>query len=99
LLSQVSPRADSRSVANDRQTIRWNEVTTRGLSVRYYLQRDLYLFGGLSIVAIVVGTGGALYYYRQLQEVKRRRMEAGIDLEEEDQDDDLNDRGPPPGMR
>lgn len=98
LLSQVSPGADSRSVTNDRQTLRWTEVTTRGMSVRYYLQRDLYLFGGLSLIAILVGTGGALYYYRQLQEVKRRRMEAGVDLEEEDYDDDLNDRGPPPGM-
>jgi hypothetical protein len=99
LLSQVSPGSDARSVENDRQTIRWEEVTTRGLSVRYYLQRDLLIFGGLTIVAIIVGTGGALYYYRQLQEVKRRRKEAGIDLEEEDHDDDPRDRGPPPGMR
>ena len=99
LLSQVSPSPTSTSVANDRMTIRWEAVTSRGISVRYYLERDLYLFGGLAAIALIVGIGGTVYYYRQLQAVKRRRQEAGVDLEEEDYDDDPRDKGPPPGMR
>lgn len=99
LLSQVSPRVDDRSVENDRMTLRWDSVSTRVISVRYYLQRDLLLFGGLALIAIIVGSAGTLYYYRQLQEVIRRRKEAGIDLEEDESDDDPRDRGPPPGMR
>ena len=100
LLSQVTPGGYESSVENDRMTLRWSDVTTRIISVRYYLQRDLLLFGGLAIIAVVVGSAGTLYYYRQLKAVERRRKEAGIDLEEDDyDDDDPRDRGPPPGMR
>ncbi|WP_276271999.1 DUF5803 family protein [Haloarcula litorea] len=102
LLSQVSPGGYETDVdeATDRMTVRWPEgIDSRGLQVRYYLERDLLIFGGLAAVAVVVGTVGTLYYYRQLQAVKRRRKEAGVDLEEEDYDDDFGDDGPPPGMR
>ncbi len=47
----------------------------------------------LSAIAIAIGVVGTLYYYRQLQAVIRRRQEAGIDLEEDDGDDDPRDRG------
>ncbi|WP_254271160.1 DUF5803 family protein [Haloarcula marina] len=102
LLSQVSPGSYETSVddSTNRMTVRWSEpVTARQIQVRYYLERDLLIFGGLVLVAVLVGGGGSLYYYRQLQAVKRKRKEAGIDLEEEDADDDPRDRGPPPGMR
>lgn len=99
LLSQVTPGGYETSVneATNRMTIRWNEpVTSQGLRLRYYLERDLFIFGGLAVVAILVGTGGTVYYWRQLQAVKRRRQEAGIDIETDD--DDFGDDGPPPGM-
>jgi len=67
------------------------------LRLRYYLERDLYIFGGVALVAVVVGTAGTVYYWRQLQAVRRRRQEAGIDIEM-DEDDDPRDRGPPPGQ-
>jgi len=100
LLSQVSPGGYETNVdeSTDRMTVRWDEPVTAGqMQVRYYLARDLLIFGGLAAIAVLVGGGGTLYYYRQLQEVKRRRMEAGIDLEEEETDD-FGDDGPPPGM-
>jgi uncharacterized protein HemX len=61
--------------------------------VRYYLQRDLYLFGGLLALMLVVGAGGAGYYYLQIRETVRRREEVGLDVDVEDDRDD-----PPPGM-
>lgn len=102
LLSQTSPGGYETTVeeSTDRMTVRWDEPITAGqIQVRYYLARDLLIFGGLALIAVLVGVGGTLYYYRQLQAVKRRRMEAGIDLEEEEPDDDFGDDGPPPGMR
>ncbi|WP_324757913.1 DUF5803 family protein [Haloarcula sp. GH36] len=97
LLSQVSPGNANTTVppTSDRMTVSWGAVDAQMLSVRYYLQRDLLLFGGLTAGGIVVAIVGSVYYYRQLQAVKRRREEAGIDIEE---DDDPRDRGPPPGM-
>jgi len=99
LLSQASPGGYETTVSEPYMTVRWSEVTRDAISVRYYLQRDLLIFSGLAVIALVVGVGGTLYYYRQLQAVRRRRKEAGIDLEEGDGDDDPRDRGPPPGMR
>ncbi|PSP82960.1 hypothetical protein BRC83_07930 [Halobacteriales archaeon QS_1_68_17] len=96
LLSQVRPGGYRTDVQNDRMTIRWNEVETNSLSVRYYLARDLWLFGGLVALAFVVGAGGVAYYVRQIRELERRREEVGLDVDTED--DDLGG-GPPPGMR
>lgn len=100
LLSQVTPGGYETAVdqTTDRMTVTWSEpVTANGLRLRYYLERDLYIFGGLALIAVVVGTAGTVYYWRQLQEVRRRRQEAGIDIET-GEDDDPRDRGPPPGQ-
>lgn len=102
LLSQVTPGSyeTETNATTDRMTVTWGEpVDSRAIRVRFYLERDLYIFGGLAAIAVVVGTIGTLYYWRQLQAVRRRRKEAGIDLEEEYDDDDFGDDGPPPGMR
>ena len=102
LLSQASPGGYETNVteATNRMTVTWSEpVESRTLRVRFYLARDLYVFGGLALVAVLVGGVGTVYYWRQLQEVRRRRQEAGIDLEEEYDEDDFGDDGPPPGMR
>jgi len=98
LLSNVRPGNYETNVdsATNRMTVTWSEpVEARTLRVRYYLQRDLYIFGGVALVSVIVGTVGTVYYWRQLQEVRRRRKEAGIDMEA---DDDPRDRGPPPGQ-
>lgn len=100
LLSNVRPGGYETGVdeSTDRMTVTWDEpVTGEMLRLRYYLERDLYIFGGLALVAVIVGTAGTVYYWRQLQAVRRRREEAGIDIEMED-DDDPRDRGPPPGQ-
>lgn len=96
LLSQVSPGDYRTTVSEGRMTILWDDVTSRTLRVRWYLQRDLLLFSGIVAAAVVIGSGGALYYYRQILQLKRRREETAIDI---DEDDDPRDRGPPPGMR
>lgn len=95
LLSQSSPGNANTTVENDRMTIRWGNLSDGNVSVRYYLQRDLLLFGGLGILALVVGGGGAVYYLRQIRNLEARREEMGIDV---DYDDDEFDDGPPPGM-
>jgi hypothetical protein len=100
LLSNVRPGGYDTTVddSTNRMTVTWEEpVSAEMLRLRYYLERDLFIFGGLALIAVVVGTAGTVYYWRQLQEVRRRREEAGIDIEMEE-DDDPRDRGPPPGQ-
>lgn len=97
LLSQVSPGNWNTSVEDDRMTVRWGSLSKgeKTITVRYYLQRDLLLFAGLAIVAILVGVGGGLYYLRQIRDLEAKREELGIDI---DYEDDEFDDGPPPGM-
>lgn len=97
LLSQVSPPRDSVNVTDNRMTVRWNEVQRGPVVVRYYLQRDILLFGGIGSILALVGIGGALYYLRQIRVLERKREEIGLDVETGD--DDFDDDGPPPGMR
>ncbi|MXR52688.1 hypothetical protein GRX03_13870 [Halovenus sp. WSH3] len=97
-LSRVNPTPDENTVANDRTTLVWNDMNAGDpISVRYYLVRDMYIFGGLLAVVVSVGIGGVTYYYRQVRRAKKKREDVGLDVEMED--DDIGDDGPPPGMR
>lgn len=94
LLSQVRPANDDREERGDRVHLQWEEVETSVVIVRWYLDRDLWLFGGLTAVAALAGAVGAGYYYLQIQRAKARRQEEGLDV-----DDDDDRRRPPPGMQ
>jgi hypothetical protein len=97
LFSLTSPSSDEKSVENNRQTIRWDDLSSGSITIRYYLVRDLFLFGGLFAIVILVGLAGMGYYYRGIQRAQKKREEVGLDVEQDD--DDVGDDGPPPGVR
>jgi hypothetical protein len=90
----VSPRGYSAETTEGQTHIQWEEVTSRGISVQYYLQRDIPIFGAIAAVSITIGLGGAYYYKRQMEQLRELREEMGLDVEVEEKDD-----GPPPGMK
>lgn len=94
ILSTVRPGGYDTEVVNDRVHITWASVTSSSITVEYYLARDLYLFAGLIVVAVIAGSIGIAYVYRQIQELRRQREEMGLDV---DVDDEFGKR-PPPGM-
>ncbi len=94
LLSRVQPSNDDRREVGDRVHLQWDSVETSVLAVRWYLDRDLWLFGGLAVIAGLVGVAGSVYYYRQIKRAEKRREAEGFEVEYDDDDD-----GPPPGMR
>ncbi|PSP31223.1 hypothetical protein BRC64_11045 [Halobacteriales archaeon QH_10_67_22] len=96
LLSNVNPGNYNTSVADNRMTIRWGNADRGPVVTRYYLQRDLLIFGSVAAVLLVAGVVGGLYYYRQIRTLQAKREEIGLDVE---MDDDEFDDGPPPGMR
>ncbi|WP_255196792.1 DUF5803 family protein [Halorarius litoreus] len=95
LLAQVRPARSGAETIDNRVHVYWEDVTAPSIAVRYYLERDLFIFsalvGGLSLMGLV----GAIYYLRQIRETRRRREEVGLDMDIEDDDR----KGPPPGMR
>ncbi|MFB6123973.1 MAG: DUF5803 family protein [Haloferacaceae archaeon] len=95
LFGKVSPPGHEVTRPDGQTHIRWENVTADAVSVRYYLQRDLLIFGAIAAVLFVVGLGGAFYYKRAIEALRERREEMGLDVDTED--DDFG-RNPPPGM-
>ncbi|MFC6836283.1 DUF5803 family protein [Halomarina ordinaria] len=81
LLGKVSPGGYTTEQVGDRVHIRWDTVETSAISVRYYLDRDLLIFGSLAGLLTVAGLLGAVYYQMQIRELARRRQEVGLDME------------------
>ncbi|MFB6080068.1 MAG: DUF5803 family protein [Haloferacaceae archaeon] len=93
LFGRVSPPGYETSVVDGHTHIRWDDVTGDAVIVRFYLQRDLAIFAGIVAGLILLGAGGALYYRRRIEALRRQREELGLDVEMED--DDVGDDGPP----
>lgn len=98
VLAQVSPGQTRTGTVDGRVHIYWDEIDRApAVVVRYYLDRDLTLFGGLLAVLVVLGAAGATYYYRQIRRTVRKREEVGLDVETDD-DSDRGGGGGPPGF-
>ena len=93
VFGQVSP-GNYETLRDDRGRVRivWAEpVTADTVSVRYYLGRDLYIFAGVLGAILLIGAGGLLYRRRQIERLREQRLEMGLDVEGDDDDD-------PPGL-
>jgi len=97
VISRVIPGEYTTDQVGDRVVVRWADVDRDTITVKYYLGRDVLLFGGLAAIVLLVGVAGLAYYRRQISELEAQREELGLDVEVED--DDPRDRGPPPGMK
>ncbi len=87
LLSQVQPGGSSAEMVDGRVEVTWEDVENPpSVLVRYYLERDLLLFGGLLGIGIVLAIGGGVYYYLGIRETVRRREEVGLDVDTSDDD-------------
>jgi hypothetical protein len=88
LLSRTRPGGASSEIVDGRVLVRWESVTnTPSAVVEYYLQRDLYLLGGLVGLTSIAGLVGGVYYYLQIRETVKRREEVGLDVETDDDSD------------
>ncbi|WP_254543809.1 DUF5803 family protein [Halomarina pelagica] len=83
LLGKVSPGGYTTERVDGRIHIEWSTVETNGISVRYYLDRDLLIFGSLAGILTIAGLVGSAYYVRQIRELERRRRDVGLDTREE----------------
>ncbi len=97
LFGDVAPGGYETQVDDqNRLHILWDDVSSSVL-VRYYLQRDVFIFRSLLVVVGIVGAVGLVYLYRQVRRLQKRREDLGLDVDTDD--DDVGGGGPPPGMR
>ncbi|PSP75834.1 hypothetical protein BRC81_14245 [Halobacteriales archaeon QS_1_68_20] len=94
IFGSVQPSGYDVSRPGDQVHIRWDDADGRRISVQYYLKRDIPLFFGIVTVAGIAALAGIAYYYRLVRGLERRREEAGLDVDVDDDDR----RDPPPGM-
>lgn len=95
LIGRVTPGGYDRTIEENRVHLQWSAVDRDRIVVRYYLQRDLYLFAGLVATGLAVAIGGLAYFLLRLRRLRRRREEVGLDVDTEG-DDDLGGGGGPP---
>ncbi|MFC7203933.1 DUF5803 family protein [Haloferax namakaokahaiae] len=84
IFGAVRPAGYQTEVVENQLHIRWENVTSDSVVVQFYLQRDLYIFAGIAIVSILIGGSGIVYYRRQIEELRRRRQDLGLDVEKDD---------------
>lgn len=96
LFGRVRPGEYQRTIEGDRVHLRWSAVESDRIVVRYYLQRDLFLFAGLFIAGLAVALGGLGYFVLRLRRLRERREEVGLDVDVEDDDDFGGGRPPLP---
>jgi hypothetical protein len=95
VLAQVSPGASRTETVDGRVHVHWENVDRApSVVVRYYLNRDITIFGSMVALLLVLGIGGAAYYYRQIRETVKKREEVGLDVETGED----SDGGGPPGF-
>ncbi|ERJ07728.1 membrane lipoprotein [Halorhabdus tiamatea SARL4B] len=97
VFSRVVPGDYETGRVGDRTIISWNSIDRDLITIQTYLERDLLLFGGIVVIALVVGAFGLVYYRREIAKLRTEREELGLDVDQDE--DDPRDRGPPPGMR
>lgn len=94
LFGRVSPNPDSSDVDTDANRVHLEfEEVTRTLSIQWYLQRDIWIFGGLVLLLGSIAVIGVSYYLYQLKLLEQQREDLGLDMTDED-----DGRDPPPGM-
>ncbi|MFC6732249.1 MULTISPECIES: DUF5803 family protein [unclassified Haladaptatus] len=93
-LAQVQPGGYETRLEDNRVHITWDDVQSRAIVLRWYLDRDLTIFATAAAGLAIAGVVGAFYYLRQIRVLRERREDLGLSV---DMDDDR--RRPPPGMR
>jgi hypothetical protein len=82
IFGDVSPGDYEKSIEDDRVHLRWDSLDSATVSAQYYLQQDLYVFGGVVGVLGVVAVIGVVYYRLRIRRLEREREQSGLDYEQ-----------------
>ena len=82
IFGDVSPGGYEKSVEDNRVHLRWASLSSATISAEYYLEQDLYIFGGIVGVLGVVVVGGVVYYRLRIRRLEREREQSGLDYEQ-----------------
>jgi hypothetical protein len=81
VLGYVEPAGFEKSIEDNRVHASWESMGAGTIDARYYLERDLLLFGGATGVLALAAVGGVIYYRLRIRRLEDEREEAGLDVE------------------
>lgn len=82
VFGDVEPANYQQTRQGERVHVTWESAPENPIYVQYYLERDLYIFGGVVALMAALGVFGIVYFRFQIRRLERRRQDAGLDLEE-----------------
>lgn len=77
----VEPGGYEKTIRNDRVHLNWESMEHDSITLKYYLQRDLFIFGGIVGLLSAVALGGVLYFRKRIRRLENEREEQGLDVE------------------
>lgn len=77
----VEPGDYEKTVEDDRVHVYWDSMHSDRITLKYYLQRDLVIFGGIVGLLSAVAIGGVLYFRKRIRRLEQDRAEQGLDVE------------------
>ena len=86
LFSNAVPRGAETEIVDNRVHVRWDEVTGETILVQYYLERDLYVFGGAVVLLSAIAAGGLYYYRRQIDRLHDVRVQMGLGGDDDEEE-------------
>jgi hypothetical protein len=78
----VEPAGYEKTIEDNRVHVRWESLSGGTVSSKFYLQRDILLFGGIVGVLAAVAVAGVVYYRIHIRRLEDEREQSGLDLEE-----------------
>ncbi|WP_336036897.1 DUF5803 family protein [Halobacterium yunchengense] len=79
LFGSVSPGGYEKTVEDNHVHLYWDSLSSATISVSYYLERDLLLFGGVVAVLSAAAIGGVVYYRLRIRRLQRERERSGLE--------------------
>ncbi|MFB6147103.1 MAG: DUF5803 family protein [Halobacteriaceae archaeon] len=84
LFGSVDPGGYQRTIRNDRVHLRWADLDNGAISVRYYLERDFYLFSALVAFLLAAAVVGVALFQLEIRRLRSRREDVALDVDQED---------------
>lgn len=81
IISTANPGGYETTSEDGRVHVVWDSLDASSVSVRYYLIRDLYIFGAILGIGLLGSLAGVGYYVLQIRRLKRLRQRIEIDAD------------------
>lgn len=78
----VEPGGYEKTIEDNRVHVYWESMHSDSITLQYYLEQDLLIFGGIVGLLTAVALGGVVYFRKRIRRLEQEREEQGLDVEQ-----------------